>query len=274
MTNSSLAGCLLKIERAREHRNALDIYVKETFSITANQPRLGIKSDPESGEQILYVNYMPELDGFIDRCGVLFGDAVHNLISALDRLSYQLALLSANGNIQKPNRVQFPICDTPTAFKKAKTRHLSEVDIKFINIMERFQGYHRIDEQHSIGPYFHPLSKLRDLASIDKHRLPIELGIPTTGMSDYHPITLAIYITGLIKGFVAGSPQFPPAKLGAEVTRSRISAPESKAQMDMAGYVRPTVSVDGDYPAVGLFDKVAAVIITIIREFEPFFLHN
>ena len=272
-----LDAYLLKVERAKEHRDALDAYVGETFAVEANKPRLGIKSDPESGEQILYINYMPELDGFIDRCGLILGDAVHDLMSALDRLAYQLALLSTNGNLQKPNRVQFPICDTRDAFANAKTRHLGEVDDKFIAIMERFQGYHRIDEKHSIGPYFHPLSMLRDLASVDKHRLPIELAIPTSGMHGFHANALAINVFGMVEKFMKargreeGFPKFPPAKLGAEVMRSTFPAPKSKAEMDVAGYVTATVAVNGDYPAVGLIDKIAAVVVNVIREFEPVF---
>src|SRR5262245_46372286 len=123
-----LDACLLKVERAKEHRDALDAYIRDTFAIDANRPRLGVKSDPETGEQILYINYMPELDGFANRCSLILGDAVHNLRSALDRLAYQLAHRSTSGNIQKPKSIQFPICDTTGEFAGAKARYLSEVD--------------------------------------------------------------------------------------------------------------------------------------------------
>ena len=182
-----LDSCLLKIERAKEHRDALEKYERETFAVESNRPRLGIKFEPDTEDYVLFVNYMPDLNPFLDRYSLILGDAVHNLISALDRLAYQLALLHTGDNIQKPNSVQFPICDTTDKFERAKKRWLSEIAPDHVAIMERFQGYHRVDERHAIGPYFHPLSKLRDLVSLDKHRLPIELHSRWMTDSATHP---------------------------------------------------------------------------------------
>jgi len=270
---TSLDACLRKVERAKDHRDSLDAYIRETFAVEANRPRLGIRSDPETADQILYINYMPELDAFIDRCSLILGDAVHNLISALDRLTYQLALSSTGGNIKRPNSVQFPICDTLDAFSAAKARYLREIDEDHIAIIERFQGYHRIDEATAIGPYFHPLCKLRDLASVDKHRLPIKLVVPTSGGTHQGIESLMILLTGVLgKAFSGGGfHEFPPAELGAEVMRSKFPVHPNKAQIEMAGYVSAVVALDGDYSTINLLDKIAAVVIKVIREFEPFF---
>ena len=269
---SPLDACLLKVERAKEHRDALENYERETFAVEGNRPRLGIKFEPDTEDCVLFINYMPDLDGFLDRCSLILGDTVHNLRSALDRLAYQLALLHTGGDIQDPSRIQFPICDSVEAFRDAKNRWLREIAPDHVAIMERFQGYHRVNERHVIGPYFHPLSKLRDLASVDKHRLPIDLMIPSDSIASPTVGAVAIFSTGVMEQVLrAGSFKRPIAELGAEVMRVKFSATASQWEGDMAGYVSPNIAIEGEYSAVGAVDKIAAMVVKVIREFEPVF---
>jgi hypothetical protein len=275
---ASLDFCLLKIERAKEHRDALQQYVSDTFAIESNRPRCGIKFDPDTGDYILFVNYMPDLGDFLSRCSLILGDGVHNLISALNHLAFQLAILHTGGAPNKPSSIQFPICDTINAWNDAKVRRLGEVAPNHVAIIERFQGYHRIDEQVSVGLYFHPLSKLRDLDSANKHRLPIDLVIPTSGWGtstgDTLP-SLIITIVGTLQefftpGHISGSTR-PVAKLGTEVVRAKLPPGVVQPDMEMACYISPHIAIDGDRPAIHAFDKIATLVVKIVREFEPFF---
>ncbi len=270
---SPLDACLLKVERAKEHRDALENYERETFAVEANRPRLGIKFEPDTGDSVLFINYMPDLEGFLDRCSLILGDTVHNLRSALDRLAYRLALLHTGGNIRKPKSIQFPICDSIEAFYSAKDRWLSEIAPDHVAIMERFQGYHRVDGSHAIGSNIHPLSKLRELVNVDKHRLPIKLVIPANNIANpTSASTVAIFTMGVVEGVLSvGSYKPPVAELGAEVMRSKFPAQVSKAEMDMAGHVSPNVALEGEDSAVGTVDKIAAMVVKVIREFEPVF---
>lgn len=269
---SPLDGCRLKVGRAKEHRDALEKYEGETFAVESNRPRLGIKLDPHSGDYVHFINYMPDLEGFLDRCSLILGDTVHNLRSALDRLAYQLALLNTGGNLQKPDRIQFPICDSIEAFTGAKRNWLGEIDPEHVAIMERFQGYHRVDGGQAIGPYFHPLSKLRDLTNVDKHRLPINLLIPMDSIANVSAKTVESFVMGVVGQVLSvGSFKPPIAELGAEVMRSKSPAPPSQAEMDMAGYVSPNIAIEGKNNAVGAVDKIAAMVDKVIREFEPVF---
>jgi hypothetical protein len=268
---SPLDSCRLKVERAKEHRDALQKYLSDTFAIESNRPRLGIRFEPNQGDHVLFVNYMPELGDFLLRCSIIFGDAVHNLISALDHLSYQLALLHTGGSIQKPHVIQFPICDSIGAFND-KRKRLAEINPAHVAIMERFQGYHRIDEQVSVGTYFHPLSKLRDLASADKHRLPIDLVIPTSGFEVPDLSFLPIILFGAVQRTTGGGfIEMRPAELGAEVMRARLPAGVLQTDMNMGGYIAPTIAIEGDRSAIAAFDKINAMVVRVIREFEPFF---
>lgn len=272
---NALDSCILKVERAKEHRNALNSYIRETFAVEANRPRLGIKHEPDTGEYVVFINYMPDLSHFIDRSSLFLGDAVHNLISALDRLTYQLADLNTGGKIMKPNSVQFPICDTVEQFKEKRRRYLSEIDPSHVTEIESFQGYHRIDESHSIGAYFHPLSMLRDLASTDKHRLPINLFIQTSAIANPTPALVGAYLTGLFTDMARVRPRipehFPPAELNAEIIRTAARIPVSEAQMQLAGHIPLNVAIDGNWGAVAVIDKIAAMVVNVIRKFEPFF---
>ena len=266
----SLDPCLLKVDQAKKHRDALEEYQRETFAVESNRPRVGIKLDPDTGGSVLFINHMPDLDGILGRCSVILGDTVHNLRSALDHLAYQLASLHTGEDIQKPDRIQFPICESIEAFDNAKDRWLREIAPDHVAIMERFQGHHRVDGGQ--GPYFHPLSKLRDLSNVDKHRLPIDLVIPTSGIANASASTLAIFTMGVMEQ-VLGAGSYKPrvAKLGAEVMRSNFPAPVSEAERDMAGYIIPHVVLDGEHSAVGVVDKITAMVAKVISEFEPFF---
>jgi hypothetical protein len=264
----------LKVERAKEHRDTLEQYIDESFSVEANRPRLGLKFEPETGDNVLYVNYVPDLQWFLDRCSIILGDTVHNFVSALDRLSYQLAVLHTSGAVQKPNSVQFPICDTPETFAAARKRWLKEVAPAHIAIIERFQGHNGVDDHENIGgPYFHPLSMLRDLAGMDKHRMPIDVIIPTDSLQDTPAM---IQILGFMQATFSGNlrtlTEPKPAELGTVVCRCRLPPDlASKAQMDMAGYVAAGVAINRQYRAVALVDKVAAMVVKVVREFEPIF---
>lgn len=270
---SPLDACLLKVERAKEHRDALEKYERETFAVESNRPRLGIKFESDTGDYVFFINYMPDLDDFLARCSLILGDMIYNLRSALDRLAYQLALMHTGGNIERPGRIQFPICDSIGAFSDAKDKWLSEIAPDHVAIMERFQGYHRVDGGQAVGPYFHPLSKLRDLANVDKHRLPINLLIPMDSItSPASARIIEIFVMDVVEQVLRfGSFKPPIAKLGAEVKRFKSPVSPTQAEMDMAGYVSPNIAIEGKYTAVSAVNKIAAMVVKVIREFEPVF---
>ena len=273
---AALHGCIRKIERAKEHREALDKYERETFAVESNRPRLGIKFDPDTEEYVLFINRMPDLDDFLARCSLILGDAVHNLRTALDRLAYQLADLHTGGNIQRPKGVQFPICDAVGDFEKMKKNEkgpLGEIAQNHVAVIESFQGYHRIDSAQALGPYFHPLSKLRELDNADKHRLPIDLLIPTDSIvNPAWPPIIGIFAMGVVEQTLrTGLFRPPAAELDAEVMRFKYPTRPPQAAMDMAGCVLPNLAIGGKHPAIGTIDEITALVDKIIREFEPVF---
>ncbi|MCE9553889.1 MAG: hypothetical protein K8T91_11015 [Planctomycetes bacterium] len=268
----SLDNCWLKIERAKEHRDSLQHFVLDTFEIQDNLPRLGMKFDSDSGEYVMFINFMPDLGDFLPRCQIIVGDMMHNLISALNQLVYQLASLNTGGAIKKPISIDFPIADDAERFRDLQKRYLREVSPDHVTIIERYQGYHRIDEDLAVGTYFHPLTMLRDLASTDKHRLPISLSIPTSVTCHEGIDLIQFLIMGNCQQFArVGSMSRPRAELGVEVMRAKLPAGSVETNMDVAGHVTPYVAIDGDRPAIQTFDKIAAVVSKIIHEFNQLF---
>jgi hypothetical protein len=156
-----LDGCRAKLDRADEHldlfEREIDAFLEdESQSVALSIPYL----DPESGYHIVYavVESDPPL-----RLGVILGDVVHNVRSALDHLVWQLVL--ANG--ETPGRGNaFPIVDHPNDFAGKAAVALKGVTPGHRAVIESVQPYHGSD-----GPETTYLGLLRHLSNVDKHQV-------------------------------------------------------------------------------------------------------
>ena len=63
--------CWLKMERAREHRNALDQYFNSRLSRKENLPGIDIEVDPDTNEGVIFIKSMPERGDFKRKVGDL-----------------------------------------------------------------------------------------------------------------------------------------------------------------------------------------------------------
>jgi hypothetical protein len=137
MSDDPLLGCRLKLHGAWQHRQALGTELQAFLE----------RSDPEPSPLHL---------------GVIVGDFLHNLRCVLDHLVWQLVEL----NGAKPGKHnQFPIFDTPKAYKEKAGRYLRGVHPDHEALIETFQPYHLDGD-----PSYHYLAVLRNLSDIDKHR--------------------------------------------------------------------------------------------------------
>ena len=98
------------------------------------------------------------------RLGVLIGDTVHNLRSALDHLMWQVTLLDGG----TPNdSTQFPIASKSKAqFDRMANRRIPGLRAKHRTLLKRVQPYHAGNDAHR-----HPLSVLATLSNTDKHQI-------------------------------------------------------------------------------------------------------
>lgn len=174
-----LDSVFAKIERAREHADLLD---KELTAWIDGNPyalHLKVNSDFTRYSVIISILKPPPLQ----RWSLIFGDAIHNLRSALDHLIYAISIHALKAD-PPPNerRSAFLINDTPSDFKSKHWR-VADLSQPVRQAIESVQPYNR---KHANMPPL--LTLLRDFDDADKHRLikvvlqrPVEFNISITG---------------------------------------------------------------------------------------------
>jgi len=156
-----LDGVWAKIARADEHAQVLEREVQAFFD--RDPPPLGTSFgyfDPASGWHLVYgfVREAPPL-----RLGVILGDLVHNVRSALDHLVWQLVLL----NGETPSRANaFPIASTEGDWEAGVDRRLAGVSSNHRAIIQSVQPY-----KGPNGPENTYTAVLSHLSNVDKHRV-------------------------------------------------------------------------------------------------------
>lgn len=159
VTPPSLEGCWEKLRRAEEQLDALEpllkAYVESApFEVTSEKP------NAEGWRVQRFTNVVSPPLSF----GVIVGEIVHDMRSALDHLVWQLVL--ANGKEGKIFN-QFPIADTKPKWDEALARgRLKNVVDTDIAAVERLQPYRRGDRATR-----HPFAALRELSNTDKHQI-------------------------------------------------------------------------------------------------------
>lgn len=157
---ASLEGVKLKLVRAEEHLCLLDQKVKEYF----NRDPLEVvkKTDGEFVRAILHIREQPP-----PYLGVIIGDYLHNMRSALDHLFWQLLNFPLPGGI-RANRLNFPIFIEEVAYLEAiNSNGLSRcVSKDALAIIEGMQPYHGGDQAN-----MHALWFIHELSNRDKHRM-------------------------------------------------------------------------------------------------------
>jgi hypothetical protein len=224
-----LTECQAKIERAQEHRERLDAVINPVRSWESEVFHMDAKLDPQSGYHIFRLAAIPE-DWRLE-VGVILGDAVHNLRSALDYLFWQLycCYIQVPQSRAEAKRVQFPIEDSSQRLANKRV-HFNKIPPAHWAVIDSAQPYPgRNDPGRAIGA-------LRDLSDRDKHQVlnPLLLSTNVLTFDDERvPFDRA---TGPLR-----IPK-PPRRLeiGTEVVRVPFP-PDVDAEMEMAGYVAPDV---------------------------------
>lgn len=110
--------------------------------------------------------------------GVIVGDVLHNLRSALDAIAWETC--SRAGVPAKRERdVYFPITESPTGWGKTARQKLPRVAPEHRKVFRELQPWHYDQMARDAGvdvPYSHalrePLYRLDELARLDRHRVP------------------------------------------------------------------------------------------------------
>jgi hypothetical protein len=154
-----LDGVRFKLTRAQEHADALHAQVEAYFEQVPKPYETRMDLDQETGEFAMWITVREEPN---PHWGVVIGDFLHNVRSALDHL--MAALVTAEGN-PVTHRTQFPIFTERMAFEARAAPMMDGASAAARAVIEELQPF---QVSH---PDEHPLEILRRLSNTDKHRL-------------------------------------------------------------------------------------------------------
>ena len=133
-----------------------------------------IRARVEYGEKRLGFRLIQEQfteDAPLDDWGLLIGECVHNLRSALDNLAFALSRLRRDPP-RNPGAIAFPIYCDKRQFKEHGIRKLNQMPDAAKTLIERLQPFQRNRSDVEGTPETDALVLLQWLNNADKHRVP------------------------------------------------------------------------------------------------------
>jgi hypothetical protein len=159
-----LEGAWLKVDRAGHHLATLDQAIA-AWNQDGTQPYALRTTDIDRATGWAEIR-LHESSPLPLGWGVIVGDAVHNLRSALDHLAWQV--VSRDGG-DPTEQTMFPIVDDAAYWSKAARRRLPGASYESRSFFEELQPYQRSRDPRMVKRQ--PLYVLRELSNIDKHRV-------------------------------------------------------------------------------------------------------
>ena len=152
----------LKVERAKSHINDLD---REIRAFLDTKPyAIETKRNPQTRQLIYYVSRVKPIP---ESLSLIAGDAIQNLVSALDHLAYQIVGSDTGDKYPTPNRIYFPIADDAKEYEAIKAKKMKGADKATLDAIDTLKPYKGGNDS---------LWMLARLNNIDKHRLLITVG--------------------------------------------------------------------------------------------------
>lgn len=159
----------LKVKRAKEHIAALERALRVFFETSPY--KVGAKHDPKTRKLIYYVTSAESVPGCLP---LIAGDAIQNLMSALDHLAYQMVCSDTGDAPPNPNWIYFPIADDAAKYeakKRGKMEGASQGTFDAIDALKPYKGGNDL------------LWILYRLNNIEKHRLLLTVGAQAAGIN-------------------------------------------------------------------------------------------
>jgi hypothetical protein len=238
-----------KIERAKKHIRDLEAFVHAPGGNDLHEIKAEL--DPQSGDKVhrVYTRPVP-----VD-VGLLIGDAIHNLRSALDHLVWQLVLAAGN----EPDRnTAFPIQESAPADETKPSGKVKGVEPAAVRLIDSLKPYQGGSDD---------LWAIHHLDIIDKHRL---LLVAATAMSGIFPGRI---VPHWIADATRWSPglRYPVLEDGAIIHRVPAGAPDHDVDFKLTveiAFGEPEV-VEGK-PVLPFLHQMAQLVDCIVNQFIPF----
>ena len=236
---SALAGAFARVDRAEEHLANLKCRVDTYFKPMGD----GIEVRVVPGQVPQPVSKPPHLGEIPLMFGILIGETVQNLRTALDYLVYELANWYSGPD---PNRrTQFPIETTPNGFNGRVGTYLEGVFEEHVTALKGLQPFKTRNW----------LWHIREISNTDKHRVvPATVGFGQRTVSIGPNATAATLTGGYAK---PGDPMAMYYKLPMSIAL--------KQEELIPGRLPPHI------PAIELLEDLTAQTRGLLETFEPIF---
>lgn len=241
--------------RAQQHLESLDAAIDQW---SESRPyRFRKQRDPDTGWYIWTCRVLrpPPV-----QLGLIFGDYLNNLRSALDYLAQALV---KRGGKNPSRRVRFPILLEVDEWDTDRTKVARKgIPARWVAVIESLQPYRRGDAAAD-----QPLAILNKLANLNEHRLIHAVAI---NIQDFN------IVGRTFDDFPGGTLQQIPLPAGSrledgtEILRVRIEPP-AEFDVDMDDEIAVQIAWDYPHPTVGPFPDLTAEVQGIIELFLPAF---
>ncbi len=232
-----------KLRWARKHLEALQTDMSRFMAATPYE--LTVRFDQKRQH---YIAALRAPKPFPRDWSLRIGDILHNTRGALDSLAHALAEknLGRLPSDAEAEQIQFVIVDESAAWAAESARWLGHLSPDATAKIEALQPYHRMTVR-----YGHPLSVLRDLMQIDKHRhivlfaeAPSSAGVAIDGPG----LKPGTRVTGWRGRLVAGS---EIAVLDVKDAAGRKIPPARRAELQASGPLSPEITFADGPPSYG-----------------------
>jgi hypothetical protein len=159
----------LKVKRAKEHVASLE---RELHAFIESGPYKVAHSRDPNTRQLIY--YVEEAEPVPECLPLIAGDAIQNLMSALDHLAYQIVCNDTGDNPPNPNWIYFPIANDDVSYEAKKRGKMDGARQETFDAIDSLKPYKGGNDL---------LWVLYRLNNIEKHRLLLTVGSQAAGIN-------------------------------------------------------------------------------------------
>ena len=249
MTEAPLADARAKMLWADRHADAL--YREVRAFVGRKSARIAHDIEPETGDHVFWMNLAEEPP--LGEWGLILGDVLHNLHSALDALAWQLASigLGREPTEKEAPGISFPIRKRPEDFASASLEHFTSTHRGMLGEVQPYKRGHEA------------LWTLRQLSNRDKHRIIL----PTYLMHEDFKLTVSVVRDCEIVSVTHTPPG--PFKDGRELARVKVAIAgpelETEGHAKLSGYI----ALSDGTRLQHLIDRIGKEVRRILSDFEP-----
>jgi hypothetical protein len=265
----ALEGIRTKLDRAREHRETFEREWK-SWTEDFKEDSITIVENFDLDHELLISTITATRD-IPPRLGAVVGDAVHNLRSCLDQLTFEIAFLDSGGASFDKNA--WPSSMSRDNFHGSFVQNtlLRGVNKTHRARIARYQPYRRwMHKGYALHLQTHPSFLLNELSNDDKHRLiqpyffaPLEHSIRLTNFRNCRPRGISPTGTSVI---------FRPLEPDTELLRLplRIDGPDPDVDVEYQFSIKP--SLRNGLPLGGTLEVAEEFCGEVVDDLAPILL--